>query len=67
MVLHSICIVFAEVMQKIKTHSIMKQNVMFSHDDFIQMIRCAKQRKREWEERVGEKLDALQREIDSKK
>lgn len=45
----------------------MKQNVVFSHDDFIQMIRCAKQRKREWEKRVGEKLDVLQKEIDSKK
>lgn len=45
----------------------MEKNRNFSHNDFIQMIRRAKQRKHEWEKRVGEKLDIIQREIDSKK
>lgn len=45
----------------------MEKNMVFSHDDFVQMIRRAKQRKREWEKKVGEKLYAIQREIDSKK
>lgn len=39
----------------------------FTHDDFINMIRRAKQRKHEWEKKVGEKLEVLQREIDTKK
>lgn len=45
----------------------MERNVALTHDDFIQMIRRAKQRKYEWEKRVGEKLDVIQREIDSKR
>lgn len=44
----------------------MEKNIVFSHDDFVSMIRRAKQRKIEWEKKVGEKLDTLQREIDSK-
>ena len=44
----------------------MENKESFTHDDFIMMIRRAKQRKYEWEQRVGEKLEVLQREIDSK-
>ena len=44
----------------------MSNKESFTHDDFIKMIRRAKQRKYEWEQRVGEKLEVLQREIDSK-
>ena len=44
----------------------MSNKESFTHDDFIMMIRRAKQRKYEWEQRVGEKLEVLQREIDSK-
>lgn len=39
----------------------------FSHEDFVSMIRSAKQRKSDWEQKVGEKLDAIQRDLDSKK
>ena len=45
----------------------MENKESFTHDDFIKMIRRAKQRKYEWEQREGEKLEVLQREIDSKR
>ena len=40
------------------------ENRTLGNENFLSILRRAKQRKREWEERVGARLEVMQRELD---
>ena len=40
------------------------ENKTIDNENFLSILRRAKQRKREWEERVGARLEVMQRELD---
>ena len=42
------------------------ENNVLDNDNFLSILRRAKQRKREWEERVGARLEVMQRELDKR-
>ena len=42
------------------------ENKSIGNENFLSILRRAKQRKREWEERVGARLEVMQRELDKR-
>ena len=42
------------------------ENKTIDNENFLSILRRAKQRKREWEERVGAILEVMQRELDKR-
>ena len=41
-------------------------NNTIEKENFLSILRRAKQRKKEWEERVGARLEVMQRELDKR-
>ena len=42
------------------------ENRTVGNDNFLSILRRAKLRKKEWEERVGARLEVMQRELDKR-
>ena len=51
-----------EIIYKYRT----MENRTVGNENFLSILRRAKQRKKEWEERVGARLEVMQRELDKR-
>ena len=63
MAVREILYIFAN---EIYINVIVMVNNTIEKENFLSILRRAKQRKKEWEERVGARLEVMQRELDKR-